>query len=69
MRGYLRDIYDDPDGLYCRESNTHYLVSAWISSLDLKAKPKIVTTMGEFHSMYRQLEIYNKHKIAEVVFV
>src|SRR6056297_1903832 len=55
MRNYLRDFYDDPTGLYCREQNTHVLLVSWLSSLDLKNKPKIVTTDGEFHSLYRQL--------------
>ena len=56
LRGYLRDYYDDPDGLYCREQNTHVLIVSWLSSLDLKNKPKIITTSGEFHSMRRQLQ-------------
>lgn len=55
MRGYLRNFYDDPTGKYCREQNTHVLLVSWLSSLDLKNKPKILTTTGEFHSMYRQL--------------
>lgn len=56
LRGYLRDWYDDPDGLYCREANTHMLLVSWLSSLDLLSKPTIITTAQEFHSMYRQLE-------------
>jgi selenocysteine lyase/cysteine desulfurase len=52
---YLRRYYDDPNGLYCREENTHILIVSWLSSLDLVAKPKILTTDGEFHSLYRQL--------------
>jgi len=56
MRNYLRDFYDDPDGLYCREQNTHVLLVSWLSSFDLKNKPKIITTSGEFHSMSRQLK-------------
>jgi len=55
MRGYLRDFYDDSHGRYCREQNTHVLLVSWLSALDLKSKPKIITTTGEFHSMYRQL--------------
>jgi selenocysteine lyase/cysteine desulfurase len=55
MRNYLRDFYDDPNGLYCREQNTHVLLVSWLSALDLKNKPKIITTTGEFHSLYRQL--------------
>ncbi|REL33103.1 hypothetical protein DYD21_12660 [Rhodohalobacter sp. SW132] len=55
LRNYLRDYYDDPNGLYCREQNTHVLLVSWLSSLDLKNKPKIITSSGEFHSMKRQL--------------
>lgn len=55
MRDYLRNFYDDPAGKYCREQNTHVLLVSWLSALDLKNKPKIITTTGEFHSMYRQL--------------
>jgi selenocysteine lyase/cysteine desulfurase len=55
LRDYLRYWYDDPDGYYCLAENTHILLVSWLSSLDLKNKPKIITTTGEFHSMYRQL--------------
>jgi selenocysteine lyase/cysteine desulfurase len=55
MRDYLRIWYDDPNGRYCREQNTHILMVSWLSALDLRNKPKIITTTGEFHSMYRQL--------------
>jgi len=55
LRNYLRDYYDDPDGLYCLAENTHLLLVSWLSSFDLREKSKIVTTDGEFHSMYRQL--------------
>lgn len=55
LRNYLRDFYDDPDGLYCREESTHFLFVSWMSSLDLKNKPKIISTDREFHSLFRQL--------------
>jgi selenocysteine lyase/cysteine desulfurase len=56
IRNYLRDYYDDPDGFYCREESTHFLMVSLLSSFDLKNKPKIISTDGEFHSMYRQLK-------------
>ena len=56
LRNYLRNYYDDPDGLYCREESTHFLMVSLMSSFDLKNKPKIITTDGEFHSMHRQLQ-------------
>lgn len=60
LRGYLRDWYQDPDGLYCLAENTHMLLVSWLSSLNLSANSRIITTSGEFHSMYRQL-----HRLAE----
>jgi kynureninase len=36
-------------------SSTHELVTRFLSALDLRARPKLVTTRGEFHSMHRQL--------------
>ena len=35
--------------------NTHELVTRFLSALDLRARPHLVTTTGEFHSMRRQL--------------
>lgn len=55
LRDYLRDFYDDPDGFYCREESTHFLLVSLMSSFDLKNKPKVISTDGEFHSMFRQL--------------
>lgn len=55
LRNYLRKYYDDPDGRYCLGQNTHQLLVSWLSSFDLKNKPKVITTDNEFHSMHRQL--------------
>ncbi len=68
LRDYLRDYYDDPDGLYCREENTHVLFVSWISGLDLKKKPKIISTDGEFHSLFRQLHRLEEEGL-EVIYV
>lgn len=68
LRTYLRAFYDDPEGLYCREQNTHVLLVSWLSSLNLREKPKIITTAGEFHSMYRQLKRLEEEGI-EIVYL
>ncbi len=60
LRNYLRGYYSDPAGLYCQSENTHHLLVSWLSSFDLQNKPKIITTDGEFHSMFRQL-----HRLTE----
>lgn len=35
--------------------STHELVLRFLSALDLRARPKLVSTTGEFHSLHRQL--------------
>lgn len=55
LRNYLRTYYDDPEGRYCLGESTHGLLVSWLSGLDFRHKSKIITTDGEFHSMYRQL--------------
>ena len=35
--------------------NTHELVLRFLSALDLKSRPHLVTTSGEFHTITRQL--------------
>ncbi len=68
LRSYLRTYYDDPTGRYCREQNTHQLLVSWLSALDLRNRPKIITTSGEFHSMYRQLRRLQEEGL-EVVYL
>ncbi|MDX1636548.1 MAG: hypothetical protein R3281_01175 [Balneolaceae bacterium] len=60
LRSYLRDYYDDPEGMYCLSENTHHLLVAWLSSFDLRSKPKVITTDAEFHSMSRQLRRFQE---------
>lgn len=68
LRTYLRSWYDDPDGQYSLAANTHELLVKWISALDLRRKPRIITTDGEFYSLYRQLRRLEEEGI-EVVWV
>jgi selenocysteine lyase/cysteine desulfurase len=56
LRDYLRRWYDDPTGQYSPAMNTHELLTKWLSALDLAARPRIVTSDGEFHSLARQLD-------------
>ncbi len=44
----------DPSEIALGQS-THELVTRFLSALDLRARPRVVTTKGEFHSMRRQL--------------
>jgi kynureninase len=36
--------------------NTHELVTRWLSALPLRARPRLVTTDGEFHTIRRQID-------------
>jgi kynureninase len=52
--GYRR-LLGDPGGEIALAACTHELVVRWLSALDLAAKPRLVTTGGEFHAIRRQL--------------
>lgn len=68
LRNYLRRFYSDPEGQYSLAANTHELLVKWISALDLKKKRKIITTDGEFYSLYRQLTRLGEEGV-EIVWV
>ena len=53
--GFAR-LMDDEDGEIVLGSNTHELVTRFLSALPLGKRPKIITTDGEFHSLRRQLD-------------
>ncbi len=53
-RGWARWL-DDPGGEIALGPSTHDLLIRLISDLDLEARPRLVTTTGEFHSLRRQL--------------
>jgi kynureninase len=54
-KGFAR-LLDDADGEIALGTNTHELVVRFLSALPLRARPRIVTTDGEFHSLRRQLD-------------
>ncbi|MBX7098505.1 MAG: aminotransferase class V-fold PLP-dependent enzyme [Myxococcaceae bacterium] len=49
--------------------NTHELVCRFLSALDLRARPHLVTTTGEFHSITRQLRRLDEQGLVQVTFV
>jgi kynureninase len=59
LRQAYRDLLGDGDGDTGGDialgANTHELVVRFLSSLDLRARPRLVTTDGEFHTLRRQL--------------
>jgi len=55
--GFRRLLVDPPTVAdIALGTNTHELLVRFLSSLPLRARPRIVTTDGEFHTMRRQLD-------------
>ncbi len=55
LRGYIAGRIGAGARELAFASNTHELVARFLSALDLRRRPHLVTTTGEFHSMNRQL--------------
>lgn len=55
VRAGFRRLLNEPDAEIALAQNTHELVLRFISALDLQARPRIVTSDGEFHTLRRQL--------------
>ena len=53
VREGWRRLLDDPDGDYALGQNTFDLVIRFLSALPIRARPRLVTTDGEFHSIRR----------------
>jgi selenocysteine lyase/cysteine desulfurase len=56
VRAGYRRLLEDPTGEIALGPNTHDLIIKLLSSLDLRRRPRVVTTDGEFHSLRRQLD-------------
>ncbi|MFL6141353.1 MAG: kynureninase [Labedaea sp.] len=55
VRAGFRGLLDDPGCDLALDANTHALVIRFLSALDLRGRPRLVTTDGEFHTVRRQL--------------
>ncbi|SFQ52212.1 kynureninase [Amycolatopsis rubida] len=55
LRNGFRQWLSDPHGDYALGQNTHELVLRFLSALELRQRPRLVTTDGEFHTLRRQL--------------
>ena len=53
--GFARLLEDSPDR-FALAPNTHELVVRFLSALNLRKRPTLVTTDGEFHTIRRQLD-------------
>jgi kynureninase len=55
VRDGFRALLGDPDGELALGPSTHELVLRFLSALDLRARTRLVSTDGEFHTLRRQL--------------
>ena len=55
VRDGFRALLGEPGGELALAASTHDLVLRFLSALDLRARPRLVTTDGEFHTLRRQL--------------
>jgi kynureninase len=55
VREGFRRLLGDPNADIALAQNTHELVVRFLSALDLRRRPRLVTSDGEFHSVRRQL--------------
>jgi kynureninase len=55
LRDGVRGLLDDPGAAVALAGNTHELVLRFLSALPLRARPKLVSTDAEFHTLRRQL--------------
>jgi kynureninase len=55
VRHGFRALLGDPGGELALGASTHDLVLRFLSALDLRARPRLVTSDGEFHTLRRQL--------------
>jgi kynureninase len=55
VRGGYRRLLGDPGGEIALGTSTHELVLRFLSALDLRGRPRLVSTDGEFHTLRRQL--------------
>ena len=60
VRAGFRALLGDPDGEIALGVNTHELVIRLLSALDLRARPRLVSTDGEFHTLRRQLARFSE---------
>jgi kynureninase len=55
VRDGFRRLLGDPGAEIALAQNTHELVTRFLSALDLRRRPRLITSDGEFHTLRRQL--------------
>lgn len=55
VRAGFGALLGEPDARLALGANTHELVTRFLSAVDLRRRPRLVTSDGEFHTLRRQL--------------
>ena len=53
LRVGFRELLDEPAGELALGASTHDLVLRFLSALDLRHRPRLISTDGEFHTLRR----------------
>ncbi len=69
VRNGFRLWLDEPGGEIALDQNTFGLVLRFLSALDLRRRPRLVTTDGEFHTLRRLMARLAEEELLEVVVV
>jgi kynureninase len=67
VREGFRRLLGEPDAAIALAQNTHELVTRFLSALDLRSRPRLVASDGEFHTLRRQLARLDEEEGLEVV--
>jgi kynureninase len=67
VRDGFRRLLGDPGAEIALAQNTHELVTRFLSALDLRRRPRLVTSDGEFHTLRRQLARLGEEELEVVL--
>jgi kynureninase len=67
VRDGFRRLVGEPAAEIALAQNTHELVTRFLSALDLRRRPRLVTSDGEFHTLRRQLGRLAEESVLDVV--
>jgi kynureninase len=69
VREGFRSLLGEPNAAIALDQNTFGLVLRFLSALDLRLRPRLVTTDGEFHTLRRLMGRLAEEELLDVVFV
>jgi kynureninase len=69
VREGFRSLLGEPSAAIALDQNTFGLVLRFLSALDLRRRPRLATTDGEFHTLRRLMGRLAEEELLDVVFV